>query len=183
MKWARLLTPVAAVGLVLVASSGKAAAHLESDNGCQGSGIFRGDGLTVDAESIGDEVVEILREDVVDWQGSVAAPPGVYSGTIAVDLPPPFGEARIDSWDGESDATANAGVKDYELQSLVPAGVEFRVVGSHVDESGSCSGYVNVQIKGGPFDSPAAAISLAGTVVTGAGAAATLRPLFRGRSQ
>ena len=128
---------------------------------------FRDTGLTVDAEAIGDEVVEVERSDTVDWQGSVTAPPGVYSGTIAVDLPPPFGEAEIDSWDGESDSTANAGVKDYDLTSLVPAGVEFRVVGSHTDENGSCTGYVNLEIEGGPFDSPLAPISLAGTVVDG----------------
>lgn len=180
MRWGRWVAPAAVAGLVLVASAGKASAHLESDNGCQASGIFRGDGLTVDAESIGDEVVKIPRVDTVDWQGSVAAPPGVYSGTIAVDLPPPFGEVQVDSWDGESDNTENAGAKDYELSSsFVPAGVEFKVVGSHVDENGSCSGYVNLEIDGGPFDSALAPISLVATVATGAGLVATLRPLFR----
>jgi hypothetical protein len=179
MKWARWVTPVAAVGAVIVASGGKAAAHLESTNGCQASGIFRESGLNVDAESIGDEVVEIPRSDTVDWQGSVDAPPGVYGGSISVDLPPPFGEAEIDSWDGDSDSTENAGAKDYDLGSFVPAGVEFRVEGSHTDENGSCSGYVNLEIEGGPFDSALAPISLVGTVVTGAGVAALLRPLFR----
>jgi hypothetical protein len=179
MKWARWLPPAAAMGLVLVASSGKAAAHLESTNGCSGSGTFQGSGRSVDAEGIGDEVVEIQRSDTVDWQGSVAAPPGVYSGTISVDLPPPFGKAEIDSWAGESDSTSNFGAEEYDLPSLAPAGVEFRVVGSHTDENGSCSGYVNLEIEGGPFDSALAPISLVGTVVTGAGAAAVLRPLFR----
>lgn len=180
MKWARWVTPVAAVGIVLVASGGKAAAHLESTNGCQGAGVFRETGLSVDAEAIGDEVVVVPRSDTVDWQGSVAAPPGVYSGTIAVDLPPPFGEVQVDTWDGESDSTANAGAKDYDFPSLVPAGVEFRVVGSHTDENGSCSGYVNVEIDGGAFDSALTPISLAGTVVVGAGLVFTVRPLFKG---
>jgi hypothetical protein len=182
MKWARWVTPVAAVGIVVVASGGKAAAHLESTNGCQGSGIFRESGLNVDAEAIGDEVVVVPISDTVDWQGSVAAPPGVYSGTIAVDLPPPFGEVQIDSWDGESDSTENAGAKDYDFPSLVPAGVEFRVVGSHTDENGSCSGYVNLEIDGGPFDSALTPISLVGTVVAGAGLVFTARPLFKGSS-
>lgn len=179
MRWARWVAPAAAMGLVLVASSGKAAAHLETTNGCSGSGTFQSSGVSVDAEGIGDDVVEISRSDTVDWQGAVAAPPGVYSGTISVDLPPPFGKAEIDSWEGDSESTSNFGAEEYDLPSLAPAGVEFRVVGSHTDENGSCSGYVNLQIEGGPFDSALAPISLAGTVLTGAGAAAALRPLFR----
>jgi hypothetical protein len=122
--------------------------------------------------------VTIPRKDAVEWQGSVAAPPGVYSGTISIDMPPPFGDVEIDSWDGETDNTSNAGVKDYDLTSWVPADVEFKLVGSHTDENGSCTGYVNLKVDGGPFDSPVAPISLAGTVLTGAGLAATLRPLF-----
>ena len=180
MKWARWVGPAAMAGLVLLVSTGKAAAHLETDNGCQGSGIFRDGGFAVDAEDIGDQLVEIPRSDTVDWQGSVTAPPGVYSGTIAVDLPPPFGEIQIDSWDGDSQATNNAGARDYDLPSLVPAGVEFRVVGAHTDENGSCSGYVNLEIKGGPFDSPLIYITLAGTVITGVGATMLLRPMFKG---
>jgi hypothetical protein len=169
----------ALTGLGLFAMSGRASAHLDSTNGCQASGTFRETGQTVDAEAIGDEVVTIHRSDSVDWQGSVAAPPGAYSGTISIDMPPPFGDAEIDSWDGESDNASNAGVKDYDLTSWVPADVEFKVVGSHSDENGSCTGYVNLKVDGGPFDSPVAPISLAGTVLTGAGLAATLRPLFR----
>jgi hypothetical protein len=179
MKWARWVTPAAAMGLVLVASGGRAAAHLESTNGCQGSGHFRDNGQTVDAEAVGDTVVEISRRDTVEWEGSVDAPPGAYSGTIAVDLPPPFGALQIDSWDGNSASTTNSGSKSYNLPSIVPAGVEFRLVGSHTDQNGSCSGYVNLEIKGGAFDSALAPISLVGTVLAGAGVAATLRPLFR----
>lgn len=179
MSWGRWVGATAVAGLGLFAMSGRASAQLESNNGCQGSGTFQDTGVTVDAEAIGDDVVEVERSDTVDWQGSVTAAPGVYSGKISVDLPPPFSEVEIDSWDGESDSTTNAGVKDYDLTSWVPADVEFKAVGSHTDENGSCTGFVNLKIKGGPFDSPVAPISLAGTVLTGAGLAATLRPLFR----
>lgn len=180
MKWARWVGPAAMTGLVLLVTTGKAAAHLDTDNGCAGSGIFRDDGQTVDAEAIGDDVVTIPRSDTVDWQGSVTAPPGAYSGKIGLDLPPPFGEVPIDTWKGDSEATTNAGARDYDLPTLVPAGVEFRVVGSHTDENGSCSGYVNLKIEGGPFDSPVIYISLAGTLITGAGAVMLLRPMFKG---
>lgn len=173
------LAPAAVVGVVLVASAGKAAAQLESTNGCSGSGTFREGGFSVDAEQVGDDVVTIPRSDTVDWQGSVDAAPGDYAGNIAIDLPPPFSEVQIDDWSGTSENTQNAGAKHYDLGTFVPAGVEFRVVGSHTDQNGDCDGYVNLEIKGGPFDSPVAPISLAATVVTGAGLFGTLRPLFR----
>ena len=92
--------------------------------------------MAVDAEEIGDKVVTIPRSDTVDWNGSVDAPPGAYSGSISVDLPPPFSEWKIDSWNGNSQTTANSGAKHYNLPSAVPAGVEFRVIGAHV-ESGA----------------------------------------------
>jgi hypothetical protein len=169
----------ALMGLVLAGSGSRTAAQLDSDNGCQGSGSFREGGFDIDAESIGDTVVKVLRSDTVDWQGSVVDAPGKYSGSIAVDLPPPFGTVKIDSWKGDSEATSNSGTEEYDLPSLVPAGVTFKVVGSHTDENGSCSGYVNLEIDGGPFDSPLAPLSLVGTAATGAGLAAMLRPMFR----
>jgi hypothetical protein len=61
----------------------------------------------------------------------------------------------------------------------VPAGVEFTVSGSHVDQNGTCSGSVRMEVEGGPFDSPLTAVSLVGTAATGAGLLALLRPLLR----
>jgi hypothetical protein len=179
MRWGRWVAPAVLAGVVLVVSADSASAHLDSTNGCSGLGVLLSSRRAIDAAGIGDEVVKIPREDSIEWQASVAAPPGAYSGSISVDLPPPFGEAQIDSWEGESQATANAGVKEYDFPSMVPAGVEFKVLGSHTDENGSCTGYVNLEIDGGPFDSPLAPISLAGTALTGAGIVATVRPMFR----
>ncbi|HEX2782811.1 MAG TPA: hypothetical protein VHN36_04445 [Ilumatobacteraceae bacterium] len=173
------LAPAVVAGVVLVASAGKAAAHVETDNGCKGSGTFREKGLFVDAEQIGDQVVTIPRSDTVDWDGSVTAPPGGYSGNIAVDLPPPFSEWVVDTWSGTSQKTSNSGARKYDLPSLVPAGVEFQLRGYHNDDNGFCNGYVNLQLDGGPFDSPATPVSLVATVATGAGLFGTIRPLFR----
>lgn len=175
----RWLLPVAIIGFTVVVASGRAAANIETTNGCNGSGVWEDDGLQVDAAGIGDQVVEIPRSDTVDWQGSVSGPPGEYEGAIGLDLPPPFGEVGIDDWSGDSDSTSNAGVRDYDIPSFVPAGAEFKVLGHHNDENGTCSGYVRLEIKGGPFDSPAAPISLVATAATGAGLLGTLRPLFR----
>ncbi len=179
MSRALWLASAAMTGVVLIASAGKAAAQLETTNGCSASGTFQDGGLSVDAAEVGDRVVTIPRSDTVDWQGSVEAPPGDYGGSIAVDLPPPFGEVQIDSWSGSSATTSNSGSRDYDLPKLVPAGVEFKVIGSHADENGVCDGYVNLQIDGGPFDSLLTPISLVATVATAAGLFGTLRPLFR----
>ena len=166
-------------GLLVAGGAPTASAQLDSTNGCQGSGVFIDGGFAVDAAAIGDELVTVPRSDTVQWQGSVAAPPGVYAGSISVELPPPFGSMEIDSWSGNSQTTSNAGVEEYDLPSLVPAGVEFKVVGAHTDVNGTCSGYVRMTVEGGAFDSPLTAISLVGTAATGAGLAALLRPLLR----
>ncbi|MGZ4671080.1 MAG: hypothetical protein ACXV5U_02030 [Ilumatobacteraceae bacterium] len=179
MSRARWLALGAVMGVVLIASAGKATATVNSSNGCQGSGVFRSTGLAVDAEAIGDKLVTIPRSDTVDWKGSVDAAPGAYSGSISVDLPPPFSELRIDSWRGNSQTTANSGAKKYNLPSAVPAGVEFRVIGAHVDQNGFCNGYVNLQIDGGPFDSPVTPVSLVATAASGAGLFFVIRPLLR----
>lgn len=150
---------------------------------CDGSGNFTegtdADGpFRVDARSIGGDLVVIPRSDTVEWQGSVAGPPGEYRGSISLDLPAPFGDITIDDWSGDSETTSNSGVKDYDLPSFVPAGVEFKVVGQHRDDNGTCSGSVRLEIEGGPFDSPAAPIGLGLTAITGVGFAFGIKPLF-----
>lgn len=169
----------ACFGLLVAGGAPTASAQLDGTNGCQASGSFLDGGFTVDAAAIGDELVTVPRSDTVSWQGSVAAPPGEYSGSISVELPPPFGSIEIDSWRGNSATTSNSGVDEYDLPSLVPAGVEFKVVGTHADANGTCSGYVRLQVEGGAFDSPLTAISLVGTAASGAGLAALVRPLLR----
>ena len=179
MRKALWVAPATIVGLMIVASAGRAAADITTTDGCTGSGTFRASGLSVDAGTIGKTVVVIPRSDTVDWKASVAAPPGVYSGSISIDLPPPFGEVQIDSWNGNSQTTSNAGAKSYNFPSLIPSDVEFQVRGSHTDENGYCTGFVNLKLAGGPFKSLLTPISLVATVVTGAGLLGTIRPLFR----
>lgn len=165
-------------GVILVGSAPGAVADVSGSNGCQATATWRTAGITVDAATA-TGVVTIPRKDTVDWQGSVAAPPGAYHGSVWVELPPPFGKVEIDSWKGDSQTTSNSGTHEYSLPKLVPAGVEFTVAGEHADQQGTCSGSVTVEVDGGAFDSPLAPISLAGTAVTGAGALWALRPLFR----
>lgn len=178
MKLLRVSCASAAFGLMLVGSAPTATAEISGTNGCRATGAWRSNGMVVDAATA-DGVITIPRKDTVDWQGSLAAAPGEYSGSVWVELPPPFGEVELDSWAGNSQTTANAGSHTYDLPSLVPSGVEFTVAGEHVDQNGTCSGSIAVSVDGGAFDSPLTIVSLLGTAVTGAGVAAMLRPMFR----
>ena len=164
-------------GLLVLGSATMVGAEISGDNGCQATGSWQEAGLTVDAATV-EGVVTVPRSDTVDWQGSVAAPPGAYSGSVWVELPPPFGQVEIDAWSGDSQTTSNSGSHEYELPSAIPGGVEIVVAGEHTDENGTCAGSVTVQIEGGPFGSPLTAVSLAGTAIAGVGMAAALRPMF-----
>lgn len=178
MKLRYLSLGVVALGFVIGGSASHASADVPGGSGCQGSATWLEDGLTVVAETDGGPYT-IPRSDTVSWEGSVAAAPGVYSGSITVDLPPPFGEVEIDNWAGDSQTTSNSGTHEYDFPSLVPAGVEFKVSGVHNDENGGCSGSITFEIDGGPFDSPIAPISLGGTAVFALLTALALKPLFK----
>lgn len=178
MKLSRWCSAGAGVALLLFGSASMVGAEISGTNGCQATGSWREAGIVVDANSA-TGVVVIPRADTVDWEASVAAPPGSYRGSVWVELPPPFGQIEIDSWSGDSQTTSNSGSHEYDLPSTVPAGVDIVVGGEHIDQNGTCSGTVTVQLDGGPFSSPLTAISLAGTAVTGLGMAALLRPMFR----
>ncbi|HSB85038.1 MAG TPA: hypothetical protein VLD86_01955, partial [Ilumatobacteraceae bacterium] len=72
MGKARWLIPIGMLTLVVAASAGRASAELDpGGNDCSGSGVFRSDGQSVDAQAIGETVVVIERKDTVDWKGSV----------------------------------------------------------------------------------------------------------------
>lgn len=177
MRVVRSVSAVVLFGALFVGSQQSASAQL--DGACSATGSWQGTDLIVDAQTIGDDVVIVPRSDTVDWTGSVSGAPGEYEGSVIVVLPPPFGSIEIDSWSGDSQTTANSGMEEYDLPSLVPAGVEFRVEGTHTDANGTCSGYVLLEVDGGPFDSPLTYVSLFGTIVSGGGAFMLLRPMFR----
>lgn len=172
------------LGLLVAGSARPAVAEFdENTNGCFGSASFRTAQFSVNADVVG--VVTVPRSDTVDWQGSVAAPPGEYRGNLTLELPAIaklFGASRIseiDTWEGNSQNMSNSGVEEYDLPSWLPGGVEFTVTGEHVDENGRCAGHVTMQVEGGAMKSPLTWVSLAGTIGTGAGMYFVARPLFR----
>ena len=177
MKFRYLPLGAVAIAFVLVGSSSPAHADIPGSDDCEASGTWLDDGLVVFAETDGG-VYTIPDSDTVAWEGSVAAPPGEYNGSIWLEMPPPFGGWDIDTWGGESDSPGNDGTYEYDMPSWVPAGVEFDVKGEHSDENGSCSGTIAFELDGGPFDSPAAPVALGGTAVLALLTGLALKPLF-----
>ncbi len=128
--------------------------------GCAGRATFetgtaaRGP-FTVDPEALGSsQVVEVPIADTVAWEGALTglAPPGSphaaaslaqlavaprpIAGEVVVDLPWPLGRMVVGDWNSEADGIANTGEERYDLPSLVPRGVVFKVSGEH-RENGS----------------------------------------------
>jgi hypothetical protein len=161
---------------LLTGAPSAAAAPGHVDGGCTGSGAFEKGGFTATAAEEG--VVTIPEKDTVHWEGALPGDTGKvgYSGKIEVELPPPFGSLKIDSWSGTTDSTGNSGVKKYDIPAGVPRGVEFEVTGSHTQGPFNCSGFVKLKIDGSKFG-PATIVSLLGTLGFGAGFA------FAGRAK
>lgn len=177
MKLRYLSLGAVALGFVVGGSAAQANADVPGSSGCEGSATWLEDGLTVIAETEGGPYT-IPRSDTVAWEGSVDGSTGSYTGSVSVDLPPPFGEVLIEDWSGDYNETSNSGTEEYDLPSLVPAGVEFDVYAEHIDDKGGCSTTVAFEIDGGPFDSPIAPISLGGTAVFAILTGLALKPLF-----
>jgi hypothetical protein len=134
---------------------------------CQASGTFEKGGITVDANETG--VVTIPAEDTVNWTGSITGANGdvAYTGKIQLELPPPLPKINLYTWSGTTDSAQNSSDKHYDV-GFAPRGVEMKAVGSHNQGDVSCGGVVKIKLKGGAFDSPGTAVSLVGTLITGA---------------
>ena len=75
MKFRYLSLGAVAFGIMFVGSASLANADVPGGSGCDGSAVWQEDGLTVVAETDGGPYT-IPRSDTVDWEGSVAGPPG-----------------------------------------------------------------------------------------------------------
>lgn len=145
---------------------------------CSGSGTFRnglesgGGSFTVDAST--GEVITVPLKDDVAWEGAIAIPARQrpVSGWVRIDLPWPLGGIDIDTWgkDGRvAGAVDNSGTESYDLPSVIPRGVEFRLEGEHHDVE-DCSGYALIQVEGAATDSwavwPALVLTIAAFALT-----------------
>lgn len=139
-------------------------------------------GQPVDARTIGDRVVTIPLKDSVAWFGSVTPVqnPRAHSGSVSVDLPWPLDAFTVESWSGSGSEVQKNGVEEYELPSLTPRGITFKVQGTHTEDGGLvCTGYVNLQVAGSKLSNPIIYAAIAATVAAGAAFAALLVPVFR----
>lgn len=151
-----------------------AAAELTQPAGtCVGAGTWETGGFTVvSTDADPSRVIEIPRADRVAWSAEVTGPQGgaprPIAGNISLQLPPPLGWTTVDEWSGSATNVASVGVRDYDLPSLVPAGVVFTLRAEH-REGGEvlCTGTARLVIAGGPFDSPLIWVALALLVAFG----------------
>jgi hypothetical protein len=154
---------------VVLASAGTAGAAI--DGPCSGEGTFESSGETHDAATT-DKVV-VPPSDSVAYVGRIETDSPQnrsHSGRIRLDLPPPLPDVEIVDWGtDDTDAVEDSGIYDYDLPWFVPRGVTVHVTGEHVDTAGTCTGEVDVEIEGGPFDAPVATIAALGLTI-GSGA-------------
>jgi hypothetical protein len=171
---------VAGVGLALgavILVAGPAQAKVTGP--CEGNGTFESQQKTYDANTT--DKVTLPAKDTVAYEGSITAPtsgPRSHSGRIDLKLPAPLPAIKIVTWGTKSTVkTSDEGVYDYDLPAIVPRGVTLNLTGEHVDTAGTCTGSIEIEIDGGPFDAPAPiAVSVVGTVIAGAGLAFAARP-------
>jgi hypothetical protein len=161
----------AAVALVPAAPA--VADLIDPPGACVATVAWQGGGpKIVSTERSPDDVVEIPRKATVDWSGRVVGPQAgverAIDGEVFLDLPPLLGGITLGDWAGRTSDVDKSGTYDYDLPSIIPAGVVFTVVGEHA-ENGKvhCDGEADVMIKGGPFDSPLIWAALGGLLLFG----------------
>lgn len=153
---------VVLVGVGLTLWSSPAAADLVDPPGaCAATAAFGSGGFTVDsAVADRDQVIEVPRADQVAWSGRVVGPEAgterPVAGSVSLALPAPLGSLVIGDWSGTASTVENAGIQDYDVPAVVPAGVVFRLHAEH-HESGAlyCTATAQLRIAGSPWSSPA----------------------------
>lgn len=160
----------------VVLLAGPAVASL--DGPCAGSGTFESQGRTYDPATT--DKITVPDKDSVAYEGTIDAPAGERShrGEIKLKLPAPFPSIGISDWSSASTtSTSDEGTYDYDLPAFVPRGVTLNLEGEHVDTAGTCTGEVEVEIEGGPLDSPIpTAVSVLATVAAAGGVVIAARP-------
>ena len=178
LRWSilRSVVGVAAMGALLFGSARPASAEVSGTDGCGAKATFVNSGVTVDAATA-TGVITIPRKDTVQWQAAVSAPPGDYSGSLWLELPPPFSKIELKSWSGNSATISTSGTDKYNIPSFVPGGAQLTLAGQHVDANGTCAGSVTLTLDGSPMSSPITWVSLGATAAFGAGLLVLLKPL------
>lgn len=121
-------------------------------------------------------VYEIPLQGTATYRGSVGdgqeRDERNYDGKVVIKTPPGIPDVELTdewTWKGPGTGQSADGSVDWNLPSILPRGVTFRVEGFHQDDVVRCEGYVEVQVSGGLFDSPLAPAAFGGTALAGVG--------------
>lgn len=149
----------------------------EATGDCQASAQVVA-GPLIDAYADGGETFEIPLAGAASYTGRVGSGDDReirdFNGEIVIKTPPGIPDIELTGewvWSGSGPGAAKNGDVMWDLPSVMPRGVAFRVEGFHTDNPEFCEGYVNVKIAGGALDSALAPISLGGTALAAAGVA------------
>jgi hypothetical protein len=135
--------------------------------------------LDVDATPA-DQPVTVPAADTVTWVATSpgAVRPRLVKGLVELDLPWPFSTLTLDSWSGPAQGHEATGTYQYELTGLVPRAVPLTFQGAHAEENDvRCTGRVQLELEGGPFDGWLAYVALGGLAASG------IALFFAGRSR
>jgi len=168
---------LAGCGIALLAAGTAAAQATDPPNAtgaCTASATVTG-GETIDPYA-SSGVYEIPLSGTASYAGAVGdgqdRPERDFNGKVVIKTPPGVPDIELTdewTWNGPGTGASKAGDVDWDLPSVMPRGVPFRVEGFHQDNPERCEGYVNVKIEGGLFDSPLAPAALGGTALAGLG--------------
>ena len=159
---------------------GGAAVHAEATDppnatgSCTASAAVTG-GETIDPYA-SSGVYEIPLAGTATYTGMVGngaeRPERDFNGQVVIKTPPGVPDIELTdqwTWKGPGTGASKTGQVDWDLPTVMPRGVPFRVEGFHQDDPERCEGYVKVKIEGGLFDSPLAPAALGGTALAGLG--------------
>ncbi len=170
-KLVRCLVAAWLVGAGAIVSAVPAGAEFtENKIGCSGSATIT-DGAKTYRVSADQKEAKVPRKGTAEWQGAIATTTHNHKGEVRLSVA--FWDITVGSW-GPSPNAANeksrSGTKKIPsaLEQL-PAG-KYKLSGFHQGDEGRCAGKITVEVEGSILNIPGI-VSLAGTVLTGAGLA------------
>jgi len=169
MRW-RVAAGGAVAAAALVASSSPAGAVFTTNTvGCSGSAVITSpDGETYEGDAR-DVSVEVPREGVAAWEGSINPVTHNHFGEVNLAVGPL--DVQLGKWgpsENADDEASSSGTKEIPtiMQYALPG--EYVVSGFHQGDEGGCSGFVVVAVDVSPFSTPTGVGALVFTVLSGA---------------
>ena len=170
MRWRAAAGAAVAAGVLVVSSAPAGAVFTQNGIQCAGEAtITDPDGNTYPGRAT-DVAVEVPREGVADWSGSIGTVTHDHFGEINLAVGPV--PVQLGKWgpsendDDESSAQGTKEIPDL-LQFVLPG--EYVVSGFHQGDEGRCAGSVVVAVDVSPFSTPTGIGAMVLTVLSGLG--------------